>query len=95
MGFGMGTLEIAGGGSCRVTKWFGEGFLYFLFFFPFEEGRVNCQTLNIYRFYYNSLPNAVRTFPDAVKQFRLIQPSEQRGDGSREEILLPGLPALL
>lgn len=38
--------------------------------------------------------NAVRTFPDAVKQLRLIQPLEQSGDGSREEILLSGLQAL-
>lgn len=65
------------------------------FFFSFEEVRVNCETLNIYRFYYNSLLNAVRTFPDAVKQFRLVQPSEQSGNGSCEEILLLGLPALL
>lgn len=31
--FWDGTLEIAGGRSCHVTKWFGEDFLYFLFFF--------------------------------------------------------------
>lgn len=30
----------------------------------------------------------MRTFPGAVKQFRLIQPWEQHGDGSPEEILL-------
>lgn len=88
----MGTLGIAGEGSCHVLV---KPFYISFFFFPFEEGRVNCQTLNIYRFHYNSLLNAVRTFPDAVKQFRLIQPWEQHGDGSPEEILPPGLPALL
>lgn len=30
---GWAHSKIAWGGSCRVTKWFGEGFLYFLFFF--------------------------------------------------------------
>lgn len=36
----MGTLEIAGGGSCRVTKWFGEGFLYFLFSSPLKRAEL-------------------------------------------------------
>lgn len=92
----MGTPEIAEGGEVAMllnglVKAFCISFL--VFFFSFEEGRVNCQTLNIYRFHYNSLLNAVRTFPDDVKQFRPIQPSEDGWDSSPEEILLCRAPS--